>query len=154
MAPSYRWAAPPTRTRPGAHDRRDRRCAPHYRTSSRDLSERGGRSHRSARSCRVLLHSRDAAGRERATLRTAWRVELRAAGETLANERGHFSQLAADQLESRRTNRCVSLPDFRLHELDQLNELRNRVETQQRQEPLVQRARLIEAAVARKLEHA
>src|SRR5688572_9431034 len=61
--------------------------------------------------------------------------------QTFANQGADHFPVVAGKLEPRGTDRGASHADLLLHELDQLDELGNGIEPQQRQEPFVERPR-------------
>jgi hypothetical protein len=63
-----------------------------------------------------------------------------------------FVEFGAHKLEARRADARVAHPNFLLDQLNQLHELRHRIHAQQRQEPVVQRDRLLAFTIHRIVE--
>src|SRR6476469_7126798 len=66
----------------------------------------------------------------------------------VSNECAYRRLLRRVELQTRGPYGRRSVPHFRLHELDQLHELGHGVQPEERQEPLIERASLLEASFA------
>src|SRR3954470_20621304 len=73
-------------------------------------------------------------------------------GDPLSNDRQRRIAFRANQLQTRRTYALRALTDLLLHQFDQLHELGHRIESKQREEPLINASGIFPMAVAPGLE--